>query len=139
MKSTMQLFALLAMLGTGVVLTTGCESTSTVEQTITVTPASSSLYFLVPNGTNEAVELDRLSVTLTAQGNSTNTFLVLPLEWTVANGSLGRILSSAGVSAVYEAYPKDGVNSVTVRDQIGQSGVASITQTTEASTPGGVQ
>lgn len=116
MKSAVLLFAMLAMLGVGVVLTTGCESTSTQEEVIKLTPVAATLSGGAP------------TVTFFAYAASTNTPLVLPLEWSVAREDMGRVLSAAGVSAVYESKGKVGNNTITVKDQVGQSGVAAIEQ-----------
>ncbi|TFG80222.1 MAG: hypothetical protein E4H19_15745 [Chromatiales bacterium] len=45
--------------------------------------------------------------------------LSFPLEWSVANSSLGRIVSNSGAWAVYSRTATHGVNTVTVRDQYG--------------------
>lgn len=50
--------------------------------------------------------------------------IFLPLEWSVGSPHLGRILSSAGYTAIYESYGGKGQNVVTVADQIGRAGVA---------------
>lgn len=51
--------------------------------------------------------------------------IFLPLKWHVGSPHLGRILSSAGYTAVYESMAaSDGQNVVTVNDQVGRAGVA---------------
>ena len=50
--------------------------------------------------------------------------IFLPLEWSVGSPQLGRILSSAGYTAIYESYGGKGQNVVTVCDQVGRAGVA---------------
>lgn len=50
--------------------------------------------------------------------------IFLPLEWSVGAPHLGRILSSAGYTAIYEGYGGRGQNVVTVCDQAGRAGVA---------------
>ena len=64
----------------------------------------------------------------TASLVGTNRTLVLPLTWTVGDGSLGAIKSSLGLSAVYESTGKLGNNTVIVRDQTYAEGVVSVTQ-----------
>jgi hypothetical protein len=98
------------------VLVTGCESTSSQEEVIKLTPVAATLSGGTP------------TVTFFAYAASTNTPLVLPLEWSVARSDLGRILNASGVSAVYESSGRVGNNTITVEDQVGQSGVASIEQ-----------
>jgi len=97
-------------------LTTGCESTSTADEVIKVTPASSTL---VGKGA---------TASFVASATSTNSPLVLPLEWSIARGDLGKILTANGVTAIYESNGKAGNNTITVSDKIGQSGVAVINQ-----------
>ena len=42
----------------------------------------------------------------------------------MGSAQLGRILSSAGYTAIYESYGGKGQNVVTVCDQVGRAGVA---------------
>ncbi len=116
MKSAILLFSVLALVGAGVGLTTGCESTSTADEVITLTPASATL-------TGEGA-----TASFVASITSTNAELVLPLEWAVGSGNLGRILSTAGLTAIYESNGKIGNNTISVKDQVGQAGVAVINQ-----------
>lgn len=104
--------ALAVMLG----VTAGCESTSTADSVITVTPASATL-----DGKGD-------TASFVASLASTNSQLVLPLEWSLDRGDLGRILNAVGLTAVYEGNGKVGNNTITVKDQIGQAGVAVINQ-----------
>ena len=50
--------------------------------------------------------------------------IFLPLEWSVGSPQLGRILASAGYTAIYESFGGKGQNVVTVYDQAGRAGVA---------------
>ncbi len=54
--------------------------------------------------------------------------LALPLEWSVANSSLGSIISVAGSNATYKANSAKGENIVHVKDQYGNEGAAVVTQ-----------
>jgi hypothetical protein len=96
-------------------LATGCDSNSGSESIIAVTPASATL-----SGEGS-------TATFTASG-STNMTMVLPLEWTVSDASLGRILDSAGVTAVYESFGGAGNNTIHVRDKADAEGFALIIQ-----------
>ena len=116
MKPVTLFFVMLALAGVGVVLTTGCESTSTADEVITLTPASATL-----SGKGA-------TASFVASVTSTNAELVLPLEWAVGSGNLGRILSTAGLTAIYESNGKIGNNTISVQDQVGQAGVAVINQ-----------
>lgn len=98
------------------VLVTGCESTSTAEEVITVTPATATL-----NTKGE-------TASFVASASSTNNPLVLPLEWSIGNSELGRIINVTGLTAIYESNGKMGNNTIKVKDQINQEGVASISQ-----------
>ena len=62
------------------------------------------------------------------QTNTVASQILLPLEWSVANPALGRIMAVGGYSAVYESYGPRGQNYVSVRDQAGREGIAAIEQ-----------
>lgn len=73
----------------------------------------------------------------TSASNITQTFSVtgglrelsLPLTWSVADQSLGRIGASGGVSASYFANTNlHGVNTIIVKDQYDAEGIATIKQ-----------
>jgi hypothetical protein len=102
----------LLVLGWG--LAAGCESSTTSEHAIVVTPPSTTL----AGG--------RGTVLLTAAPANTNAVprLFLPLEWSVSEPPLGRIESAAGTSAVYVGLGGRGANAITVRDQSKAEGVA---------------
>jgi len=51
-----------------------------------------------------------------------------PLEWTVSNPYLGRIIRSDGLRATYARLRPNGWNRVTVKDQHGVEGIAVIYQ-----------
>ena len=128
MKSCKYMGLLLgAMLGV-LIGTTGCESTESAEDVITVA--------VDPAG--GVLTGDNATATLTASLANTDTNsleeLVLPLEWRVSNGSLGSIANSAGLSAVYISNGNEGANTITVTDQIGRSGLAAISQVKAAAT-----
>lgn len=121
MKTTRFLAAwlLAAALG-GVLMTVGCESTETEDAAILIQGDFAA---------SDAVQLGQITFTASLANSSSNSeeTLVLPLVWSVSRSGLGRFLSSAGLSAVYEAYDY-GVQSVRVEDQIGRAGVLGITQ-----------
>ena len=50
--------------------------------------------------------------------------IFLPLEWSVGSPQLGRILASAGYTAIYESFGGQGQNVVTVFDRAGRAGRA---------------
>jgi len=90
----------------------GCESTQTTDNVITISPSSVIL-------TN-----DFETLTFTASMTSTNTSLTLPLVWSVSDPGRGTIRASGGVTAIYESKNLAGNNTVTVRDQGDNSGIA---------------
>ncbi|MBN1676045.1 MAG: hypothetical protein JXR37_33685 [Kiritimatiellae bacterium] len=94
----------------------GCESSTTDEISITVDPSSATL--IHGNG----------AVVFTAAAHSNAPTLFLPLEWSVSDSTLGRIESSAGVSAVYIGSGQLGTQAITVRDQGEAEGVAAVYQ-----------
>ncbi len=128
MKICKQASLLVALLMGVAVLSAGCESTESAEDALTVTVNPADGVLVGKNAT----------ATLTASLSNTDTNsleeLVLPLEWRVSNGSLGRIANSAGVSAVYISNGSEGANTITVSDQIGRSGIAAISQVKAAAT-----
>ena len=81
---------------------TGCEPADGVTglilspESATITPTSNVVTFTVISITNE---------------------LALPLTWSVANPSLGTILTYGGYSAVYHSTASSGRNTVLVEDQ----------------------
>ena len=110
MRKTSALLVLLVIAGLAAIhLLAGCES-STTNASITVSPSS------------EARTAGSDSLILFTATGSTN--LYLPLEWSVSNESLGRIVESSGNSAVYESNGTPGNNVITVRDQGVAEGVA---------------
>jgi hypothetical protein len=109
--------AILALVSS-MIMWVGCEK-STTDVSINITPQS------------ETVSNWPVVVTFTASlPGSTDTnssrSLFHPLEWQISDPGLGRILRTAGDSAVYEAIAGPGVNTITVRDQAGYEGVAAI-------------
>ncbi len=74
------------------------------------------------------------SLTLTASlpdGADEDVVLHYPLEWSVEHPALGSIRRASGHSAVYESTLWSGVNVVTVRDQAGAEGLATVEQRRE--------
>ncbi len=114
-------------------LMTGCEDVET-DTGLTIRAACEEC-----SGNLQVLGYGYGSITLTAcrgaccgdcLDSSTNLVdrLFLPLEWSVSNPSLGRILASGGYTAVYESIGGKGRNIVTVRDQSGREGIAGIEQ-----------
>lgn len=95
----------------GVVLT-GCETTQTTDNVITVSPASVTI-------TN-----DWATLTFTASMTSSNTSLALPLVWSVSDPARGTIRASGGLTAIYEGKNLGGNNTIKVRDQGENEGIA---------------
>ena len=100
---------------------TGCESNDeSVFGDIEVTPASTSL-----TG-------DERSVTLTADVSTGNDGsepepIVYPLTWSVADSSLGTIISQAANKAVYKhTASTSGSNVIIVRDNLNREGLATV-------------
>ncbi len=113
----MKTFMMAGLLAT-LALVLGCEKTTT-SKTLNVTPAA---WEMEPR--------DAVVLTASVPITTNETYRIYyPLEWTVGNGALGSLQDTAGDTAVYVANDNEGVNTVTVRDQAGFEGVASITQT----------
>jgi len=92
----------------------GCEDGAGTSG-LTVSPSSVTL-----SGTSN-------TVTFTVTSNSLRE-LSFPLVWTVQNSAMGRILESAGSTAVYFSHGVGGVNIVTAQDQYGAEGLATVTR-----------
>lgn len=76
---------------------------------------------------------------LTVNGDSTRfdvngvtNELALPLRWSVSDPSLGTITFNSGYMAIYTRFAPNGVNTVMVRDQYGNEGLATVRQTAVA-------
>jgi hypothetical protein len=95
------------------ILAAGCESTGG-GRTIFVEPSS-------------AVLTEQEAVPFTAMVD-TNAPLVLPLAWRVSDPSLGSIIGTGGLSAVYESNGMVGNNVITVTDQGEAEGIVLVTQ-----------
>ena len=119
----------------------GCGEDAETDSALGVDPASSTVYadgatvFLTVYDPDENVyEADvaaHAKASLDSDVDQTNTVasqILLPLEWSVANPAMGRIMAVGGYSAVYESYGPRGQNYVAVRDQAGREGIAAIEQ-----------
>ena len=133
-------------IGAGLVLAglgfaAGCGEDAQTDSALAVYPATSTVYadgatvFLTVYDPDENVyEADvaaHAKASLDSDVDQTNTVasqILLPLEWSVANPALGRIMAAGGYSAVYESYGPRGQNYVAVRDQAGREGIAAIEQ-----------
>jgi hypothetical protein len=63
--------------------------------------------------------------------NSRGSELGLPLEWIVTDPTLGRIVGSAGYSAIYIRFAPNGDNTIIARDQYDNEGFAVVRQMVE--------
>ncbi len=99
----------------------GCEE-STTDPGIVISPSSISV-------TNNWMIT---FVASPAGGTNSAVLLNLPLEWNMSDPRLGYFQDAAGLSAIYITRPGwAGPNTITVRDQAGREGVASISQWVE--------
>ena len=105
------LAGVVALVMTGIAMV-GCESTQSADNVITITPAEQIL-------TN-----DWATLTFTASMTSSNSSLTLPLVWSVSDPARGVIRASGGLTAIYEGRNVGGNNTITVRDQGDNSGIA---------------
>ena len=121
--------ALAALLG----LAGGCEDAET-DTALAVDPSSSETtgkgetVVLTAYDPDEVVYAKASVDSTVSESNSISAQILLPLEWRVSNGGLGRIASSAGYAAIYESYGTEGQNYITVQDQIGRKGTAVVEQ-----------
>lgn len=130
MKTIEAGMAVAALLG----FAAGCGEDAQTDASLAVDPPSSTVYadgatVYLTAYDPDAVVYGKVSmdsdVDLT---NGVSSQILLPLEWSVANPAMGRIMASGGYSAVYESYGPRGQNYVTVRDQAGREGIAAIEQ-----------
>lgn len=105
--------AVVVLTGLGLV---GCESTKTEGNVITVSPATATL-------TN-----DYAAVVFTASFDGEGNALALPLRWSVSNPERGTISASGSMMAIYRGGRLGGENTITVRDQGDNEGVAIVTK-----------
>jgi len=104
-------------------LMAGCEDAEQ-NQDITITLSSDSV-----SGSAAVTCVAALTAPSTTTSNTITT-LFLPLEWWVGNTEMGNISSSEGYSAVAVSNSgQTGANTISVRDQRGNSGTIGITQT----------
>lgn len=123
---------------------TGCGEDAETDVALAINPASADVYDKggtvvltvfdpdagVYDYSPQPVGYEETKVAKAAQDSDTTpaTNLVsqifLPLEWSVGSPHLGRILASAGYTAIYESFGGKGQNVVTVSDQAGRAGVA---------------
>ncbi len=132
--------AMVGLLG----LAAGCGEDAETDTALAVTPASSTVYadgatvFLTAYDPDQGVYEMRAKVSLDSdvpETSNLNSHILLPLEWSVVNPAMGRIMASAGYSAVYESYGPRGQNYILVRDQGGREGIASVEQRWQAGDP----
>lgn len=102
----------LVMLAVAGLVLVGCETTETSDNAITVSPASVTL-------TN-----DWETVVFTASSSGTNASLILPLQWSVSDPARGTLRATGGLTAVYEGNTLKGNNTITVKDQGDNDGIA---------------
>jgi hypothetical protein len=88
---------------------------------------------VTPSDVDVTVTNDTVSLTVTDGLRD----LSIPLEWTVRDADLGSIDPAySGATAVYVSRDKNGINLVTVRDQYGAVGHATINHNYSTSTGG---
>lgn len=104
----------------------GCEDAET-KSGLSVDPPSSDLI-----GRGATVVLTASMPGDIAVTTNINQEVILPLQWSVSNPSLGGIMRSAGYSAVYESNGTIGQNVIIVKDGYGREGLASVNQRREA-------
>ena len=122
----------------------GCGEDAETDVALGINPASADVYAKggtvvltvfdpdagVYDYSPQPVNYEEIQPAKASQDSNTNpnTNLVsqifLPLEWRVGSPQLGRILASAGYTAIYESFGGQGQNVVTVFDRAGRAGVA---------------
>ena len=118
----------------GLLLLTGCETTDDTGAALTVTPSAPTLSgstgtvrFEVGGGQTTPTPTNATNSVISSTA-AADVDLSLPLVWSVSQPALGRITWSSGRSAIYTRSGGAGVNIVTVRNQYGAEGIATVTQ-----------
>ena len=91
------------------------QTSAAEEHTLSITPSP-----IVLHGPQQGVVLSISAENLAAEA--------FPLKWTVADESLGRIVTSSGLTAVYRRTAAPGDNIVIVQDLLGNTGELLIQQ-----------
>jgi hypothetical protein len=128
--------ALFAAAAISVAYLAGCETTDDYDTSLTVTPASvtsqtypESVTFTVGGSSGTTTN------TTSEVMNATLGTLSLPVTWSVSDSRLGSIASSSGNQAVYLRTRSTGINIITVIDQYGAQGMATVNQQALETTP----
>ena len=103
----------------GMCVFSGCESAQGLDG-LTISPSSVTL---TPSSN---------IVAFTAILNVTNSNLALPITWSLKDESLGSIVSTTPLGAVYQGNGRTGNNVITARDQYGNEGAAAISMSSSA-------
>ena len=135
MKSFVLFLSALTMIALGgMLLLTGCETTSDTGSALSVSPAAPTLSgadrtqtFQVTGGATTPAPTNTTN-SVSSNTASDNVDLSLPLVWSVSQPALGQITWSSGRSAIYTRTGGAGVNTVIVRNQYGAEGLATVTQ-----------
>ena len=109
-------------------LAAGCGEDAETGTGLNVTPASSTVYADGATVLLTACTGDCDGTVNVATATNLDEKILLPLEWSVVNPAVGRIMASAGYSAVYESYGPRGQNYIIVHDQGGREGLAVVEQ-----------
>ena len=117
--NTFAWYRFMAVMFASVVLL-GCEETQQRRE-LSVTPNTAEL-----SRAGDRVVLTALVPDVRAAATNTVSGLLYPLEWSVTDSTMGRIVSSTANAAVYECTVGDGENVVVVRDQGDREGLATI-------------
>lgn len=104
-------------------VTTGCETRDEVNANIlSIKPSE-----VVLSGSSNTVTFVVDPVVRDYDGISVRS-VNLPLRWNVSNTALGAIVAHQGYNAIYARTSQTGVNVITVRDDSGAEGVATVSQ-----------
>jgi hypothetical protein len=126
----MALLSVVAMWAAAVVvgaLIAGCETGGDTGIGLTVVPSFVDLS--VSTTSTNSTTNTTITQTFTVETNGLRS-LSLPLEWSVSDTNLGMIGASGGYSASYvrTSVSNHGDNAITVEDQYGAKGVATVRQ-----------
>ncbi len=100
----------------------GCDSSTDSRHALTISPKEVTLDL-----NEQSKRYQEFSVTDTTNPNPSND-VAAPIQWRVSDSSLGAIIRTTGITALYERTDKQGVNIISAINAYGDEGFATITQ-----------
>jgi len=139
MNKIASVFRLVSLVSAAVVVAVlaGCETSDEWDTSLTVSPSAvtSQTYPETVTFTVSGLSTPPTTNATSELMNAELGTLSMPLTWAVSNPLLGGITTSSGNQAVYTRTRRTGINTITVQDQYGAQGIATVTQESLSTTP----